>query len=592
MAQTVSVPGIGDLEFPDDMSQADMSAAIQKNFPQIHKPQAPTGEFGTGGNVEDIPGLSPPVVRQPVPQRSLAEKAIGAGEAALTMGTGATSGLLGSMAGSVSGIGKSVLSGQFGTQAGSDLAAQEAASTARNLTYEPRSQAGQEYIGNIGEIAEPLAGLTPFTQEAAIIGRAGRAALPQAENTFNAISGKAQNRDIAERIGAGATERDLAPFMLPESAQANSVASPPLNLKAIKDVAARDAIKQGFDDAVIQSVKQASPTDKAKMLRMATIAEKSKNDARFAAENRASDVAGDSLVGRIKFLKSTNQKAANEIDEAAGKIQGKPVDYEPALQQFRNDLEAAGVTVGDNGALNFKGSDLEFSPGDRKLITDVYRRAQTIDGSDAFKVHKLKRLIDTTVDYGKGSQKGVTNSGENIVKGFRRSVDATLDNAFEDYNIANTKYADTISELNDFQKAAGSTVNLFGENSDKAIGTVSRRLLSNTQSRVNLMDSIKSMNETSKKYGAEFNDDIMNQVMFADELDRIFGTQAKTSLQGDVGKGVKRAFDMTGGSRTLTGTAVEGAAALAEKARGINQQNAFKSIKRLLARDAAKEEEK
>lgn len=37
---TVNVPGVGQLNFPDGMSQQDMAAAIQKNFPQIHQ-QAP-----------------------------------------------------------------------------------------------------------------------------------------------------------------------------------------------------------------------------------------------------------------------------------------------------------------------------------------------------------------------------------------------------------------------------------------------------------------------------------------------------------------------------------------------------------------------
>lgn len=36
MAQQVNVSGVGILEFPDGMSDADMAAAIQKNFPQIH----------------------------------------------------------------------------------------------------------------------------------------------------------------------------------------------------------------------------------------------------------------------------------------------------------------------------------------------------------------------------------------------------------------------------------------------------------------------------------------------------------------------------------------------------------------------------
>jgi hypothetical protein len=37
MTQTVTVPGVGDLDFPDDMSQQDMANAIKHNFPQIHQ---------------------------------------------------------------------------------------------------------------------------------------------------------------------------------------------------------------------------------------------------------------------------------------------------------------------------------------------------------------------------------------------------------------------------------------------------------------------------------------------------------------------------------------------------------------------------
>src|SRR6266436_7658315 len=54
MSQTVTVPGVGDLEFPDGMSQQDMANAIKHNFPDIHKesPAPPEktlmGEMGAG----------------------------------------------------------------------------------------------------------------------------------------------------------------------------------------------------------------------------------------------------------------------------------------------------------------------------------------------------------------------------------------------------------------------------------------------------------------------------------------------------------------------------------------------------------------
>lgn len=41
MGQSVNVPGVGLLQFPDGMSQDDMSAAIQRNYPQIHGPASP-----------------------------------------------------------------------------------------------------------------------------------------------------------------------------------------------------------------------------------------------------------------------------------------------------------------------------------------------------------------------------------------------------------------------------------------------------------------------------------------------------------------------------------------------------------------------
>jgi hypothetical protein len=48
MTQSVNVPGVGTLQFPDGMSQPDMASAIQKNFPQIHAKRDPSeGMSGT-----------------------------------------------------------------------------------------------------------------------------------------------------------------------------------------------------------------------------------------------------------------------------------------------------------------------------------------------------------------------------------------------------------------------------------------------------------------------------------------------------------------------------------------------------------------
>jgi len=344
---------------------------------------------------------------------------------------------------------------------------------------------------------------------------------------------------------------------------------------------------QGFDEGVVAAVKQTTPVNKAKLLRMATIAEKAKQDAIFGSTNRPADVAGDSLAQRIKTIRSVNREAGQQLDGVAKSLRGQKGDLTTPSDNFAKNLNEMGVQENGDGSLNFIGSDIEGIAGAEKILKQVASRVRKLDADDAYDMHRLKRYIDEQVTYGKSTE-GLSGKAERTLKSLRADIDASLDAQFPEYNRVNTQYADTIGALDAFQDAAGTKVNLFGENSEKALGTVSRRLLSNTQSRVNLIDSIKNIDDVAKKYGTTFDDDIMTQVLFADELDKVFGAAARTSLQGDVGKGVKRGLETATGQRTLTGIGIDAASAAVEKARGINEQNAFKSIKELLAREAKK----
>lgn len=113
MTQTVNVPGVGSLNFPDGMSQADMAAAIKKNYPEIHKSPSVMNEIG------------------------------GAGETALHLITGGVGGLGGGL-------------GYLGTLAasGGDTGAAQAVqqSIQDKLTYQPRTQAGQLDVKAAGDL--------------------------------------------------------------------------------------------------------------------------------------------------------------------------------------------------------------------------------------------------------------------------------------------------------------------------------------------------------------------------------------------------------------------------------------------------------
>lgn len=339
----------------------------------------------------------------------------------------------------------------------------------------------------------------------------------------------------------------------------------------------KNTISQGFDEATMASVKGASQADKAKMNQMLSTLEGGLKDARTAVVNRPSDVVGQSAVDRVKFLKSTNKQAGREVDQAAKNLKGLEVDYTPAVDDFVAQLDEIGIKLDENQKPIFSGSDIEGATAAENFISKVVQRMRNTREPDAYDAHRLKRFIDEQVTYGKVGE-GLSGRAETIVKSLRRNLDAALDGAFPDYDAANTKYADTIGALDSLQSGVG-RVDLAGSNADKALGTVMRRVMSNTQSRANLISSLDEIDSVAKKYGASFDDDIITQALFADELDSMFNLQNRTTFKGQAARGMKQASQ---GKQGLYEAAIDKAGEAVDKARGINDQSRIKSLRELI----------
>lgn len=81
----VNVPGVGQLNFPDGMSQQDMAAAIQKNYPQIHQQAAPPQQdsalkqtlMAPVGALEEFGKLASGAIAAPIAGAAYAGSAIG-----------------------------------------------------------------------------------------------------------------------------------------------------------------------------------------------------------------------------------------------------------------------------------------------------------------------------------------------------------------------------------------------------------------------------------------------------------------------------------------------------------------------------------
>jgi hypothetical protein len=125
-----------------------------------------------GESANQIPGAQISGTQaQPAP-RSLLDRIKGLGETGLTLATGATTGTLGALGGVAKTIGQNVLYGA------SDGLEKNVVSGMQAGTYLPKTEAGQEYVGDIGQLASNLPPVIPQVAGLNAIGQAARQQAP------------------------------------------------------------------------------------------------------------------------------------------------------------------------------------------------------------------------------------------------------------------------------------------------------------------------------------------------------------------------------------------------------------------------------
>lgn len=119
----------------------------------------------------------------PKPAATLGDKIVGGGEAALALATGATGGTLGMLGGTAKGVAGAIMDGTFGTQDGVRQVEQSAAEGMSALTYQPRTETGQDYAQAVGEVAAATIPAAGLTAELSAAGRAAGGVAQAARNT-------------------------------------------------------------------------------------------------------------------------------------------------------------------------------------------------------------------------------------------------------------------------------------------------------------------------------------------------------------------------------------------------------------------------
>jgi hypothetical protein len=376
-----------------------------------------------------------PLPREP----GIGQQLIGAGETALTLGTAATGGTLGTLAGTLQGLSQQILSGQFGTPEAMRAVEQAAAKGAQALTYQPRTQAGQEQVQAVGQVlANVLPPVLPAIAAPGAVMQAARTAAPTvgaasqigtaaaqraATATGQAIARPVQAATAAVRETLGMEAPTVAPTAgarvsggaaaTPEAMRRTTTAEGlPVPVTLTKGAATRDAQQLAFEKEQIKSdlggpLRQRAEENNLQALQNFD-ALVDMTDAQLMDLSATGGAVVKSLTEGLTAAKNKT-RAAYKAAEKAGELENNVTlggvigyinenipegDLAPILKAARQKAIAIGAAVPDESG-NLVAQPITLRQAES--LRQTFQRAG-FEGADQFHGGSLKRAFDVETE--------------------------------------------------------------------------------------------------------------------------------------------------------------------------------------------------
>ncbi len=536
------------LEVPEGATEAQIMQFLNsQDLSQFN--QAPQGVDPDVPTAENIAADPVPTVEQ---ESGIVDNITGAIDAATTLGTAATGGTVGTLAGFAQGVGEQIFGD--GTQQDTfDLMSEYAGA----LTREPKTKEGKEFVENIARLA---GGLPPVlgTSQLTGIGKSLNAGKISAKarikdvsdviKTLNPVddvatlnklqevlppsitkSPRAKRAVIAEQIRSGSPNTDLVTKTL--TADGNLVTG-----KTSKR--ALDVLNRSIGDVdaakTVSTIENMTPYNKSEVGRVLKIVDDGRKSGVFGDINRPSDILGEAVATIARDIFRLNEKAGQEIGNTARSIK-QNVDISAPSNKFLNSLSEMGVTFkqGDDGWITPDFSRSKFMGGSQKdmtvLINDLMNKTPDFETA-----HKLKQQIRDNVSYDVAGASQLKGQSEKLLKDLSREINDVLVSKSDKYAKANNKFAETIKLKEDFAKLAGKDIDIFSDVSDKALGTKAKRLTSNAQSRAPMIQLLTNADEILKKNGIRLKSDIGALAHVTNQIEKAFKIAPQNSLKGNL----------------------------------------------------------
>lgn len=553
----VVIEGVPEGTSKDDIKRKAIAAglATEADFgvPEP-SPQQMTGEVPV---LPEQQAMIPKVPAQQAPERTMGEKVMGGLEAGAATIFGGIPAMAGQMAGTAQGAVEYLAGGDF-SKPPADLVQQRAMEGAQRLSMVPPSEAGREYLQNVGEALAPvggaMAGLAPMATGVgqALSTSARMAAQAPGSMVPQSLQRAAQSMPRFERQKIADVRKALAENTTESvgwKLEGNSVKPNMLE---------RNLLEKGVSDKTLAATRTLAKQDKRSAFRMLDLAEDYVKGKEGSDLNRPSLAIGERMMARFDKLKEVQNQASKEISRAVAsrEIKGKPVDVSDIRNEFAAALEERGAVIVD-GNVRFR--DLSgFDVADKKLINETYRTIGR-QFNDASELHRIKRALTERLNYDKKSAVGggrpLSDDAEMLLRGVRARLNDKLRELSPSYAAGNDKFAEAANSIKPFAESIGRKFDPESTRAENFTGTQLRKVLSNYQNADDIVSAIEGLNTTANKYGGNFGNEIIPLVRLNSDLEGLLGSFAPQSLQGVVEKAGTNVMQRTMGG--MAETAIE-----------------------------------
>ena len=356
--------------------------------------------------------------------------------------------------------------------------------------------------------------------------------------------------------------------------------------KAVDDPLYPEAAKQGISDGMINAIKEMSPADRQKGAAMLRIIKRGKENANFADRYRPGDIVGDTLIARVEKVTDVNKKARMQLDRfAETRLKDQPVDIAEALQRFATEMDdnlRVRLVQNTKGGYTPNFDDSYLAPKDRGPIREVIKHVTAMLNQGkptGYEAHRLKRAIDNNIPWDATNK--MTADGERLLKGLRHDINEALRDTFDGYREINEVVQETLVALQDFGEVVGRRYDPDMPNAAQYVGQEARKLATNYNSRVPMMNAIEQLENVAKKHGLDTGEDVFRQATLVNRMEELFGPSAKGGFEALTQRGMQRSLERIGGPLHAAHELTEPAVNIA---RGISDEARFDILQKLLSR--------